>query len=111
MQHIILAFINICHNDSYGSEAMNIDIRNEEKPPLKLNIKFMREEEGISQKEIANKLGVSRSTYSLWELEIYARQIYEKTNRKFWYVLSNVMYYLLKYAMMHYKGVNGYEKE
>ena len=49
---------------------MNIDIRNEEKPPLKLNIKFMREEEGISQKEIANKLGVSRSTYSLWELEI-----------------------------------------
>ncbi len=37
---------------------------------LKLNIKFMREEEGLSQKEIAQKLGVKRSTYSLWELEI-----------------------------------------
>ena len=46
-----------------------IDIR-EEKPNLTLNIKFMREEEGIPQKEIAKKLGVSRSTYSLWELEI-----------------------------------------
>ena len=35
-----------------------------------MNIKFLREEDGISQKEIAKKLGVSRSTYSLWELEI-----------------------------------------
>ena len=48
---------------------MDIDIRNEQQN-LKFNIKFMREEEGISQKEIANKLGVKRSTYSLWELEI-----------------------------------------
>ena len=45
-----------------------IDINDEKE--LKLNIKFMREEEGIPQKEIARKLGVSRSTYSLWELEI-----------------------------------------
>ena len=45
-----------------------IDINDEKE--LKLNIKFMREEEGIPQKEIAKKLGVSRSTYSLWELEI-----------------------------------------
>lgn len=45
-----------------------IDIIDEKE--LKLNIKFMREEEGIPQKEIAKKLGVSRSTYSLWELEI-----------------------------------------
>ena len=48
---------------------MDIDIRNEQ-PDLKFNIKLMREEEGISQKEIAQKLGVKRSTYSLWELEI-----------------------------------------
>ena len=47
-----------------------IDIREENKAPLTLNIKFMREEEGIPQKDIAKKLGVSRSTYSLWELEI-----------------------------------------
>ena len=47
-----------------------IDIREENKTPLTLNIKFMREEEGIPQKEIAKKLGVSRSTYSLWELEL-----------------------------------------
>ena len=47
-----------------------IDIREENKAPLTLNIKFMREEEGIPQKEIAKKLGVSRSTYSLWELEL-----------------------------------------
>lgn len=45
-----------------------IDINDEKE--LKLNIKFMREKEGIPQKEIAKKLGVSRSTYSLWELEI-----------------------------------------
>ena len=44
-----------------------IDIRSEIKEPLNLNIKFMREKEGIPQKEIAKKLGVSRSTYSLWE--------------------------------------------
>ena len=47
-----------------------IDIREENKPALNLNIKFMREEDGISQKEIAKKLGVSRGTYSLWELEL-----------------------------------------
>lgn len=47
-----------------------IEIRDINKPPLTLNIKFMREEEGIPQKEIAKKLGVSRSTYSLWELEL-----------------------------------------
>lgn len=48
---------------------MNIDIRSEDNN-LKLNIKQLREEKGLSQKEIAKKLGVSRSTYSLWELEI-----------------------------------------
>ena len=48
---------------------MDIDIRSENNT-LKFNIKFMREEEGISQREIAQKLGVKRSTYSLWELEI-----------------------------------------
>ena len=47
-----------------------IDIKDEFNQDLKLNIKFMREEEGIPQKEIAKKLSVSRSTYSLWELEI-----------------------------------------
>lgn len=47
-----------------------IDIERENLNSLKFNIKFMREEEGIPQKEIAKKLGVSRSTYSLWELEI-----------------------------------------
>ena len=47
-----------------------IEIRDRNIPPLKLNIKFMREEDGISQEELAKKLGVSRSTYSLWELEI-----------------------------------------
>lgn len=47
-----------------------IDIERDNKKTLKFNIKFMREEEGIPQKEIAKKLGVSRSTYSLWELEI-----------------------------------------
>lgn len=47
-----------------------IDVVPIDKPPLNLNIKFMREEEGISQEEIAKKLGVKRSTYSLWELEI-----------------------------------------
>ena len=41
-----------------------------DKPPLNLNIKFMREKAGFSQEEIAKKLGVKRSTYSLWELEI-----------------------------------------
>ena len=48
---------------------MNIDIRSENNN-LKLNIKQLREENALSQKEIAKKLGVSRSTYSLWELEI-----------------------------------------
>ena len=47
-----------------------IDIKGEFNQDLKVDIKFMREEEGIPQKEIARKLGVSRSTYSLWELEI-----------------------------------------
>lgn len=47
-----------------------VDIREETKESLKLNLKFMREKEGIPQKEIAKKLGISRSTYSLWELEI-----------------------------------------
>lgn len=42
-----------------------IDIERDNKKTLKFNIKFMREEEGIPQKEIAKKLGVSRSTYSL----------------------------------------------
>lgn len=46
-----------------------IEIRSETQS-LKLNIKFMRENKGMSQKEIAQKLGVKRSTYSLWELEI-----------------------------------------
>ena len=51
--------------------SMNIiEIRDRNIPPLKLNIRFMREEDGISQEELAKKLGVSRSTYSLWELEI-----------------------------------------
>ena len=47
-----------------------IEIRDRNIPPLKLNIRFMREEDGISQEELAKKLGVSRSTYSLRELEI-----------------------------------------
>ena len=47
-----------------------VNIREETKESLKLNLKFMREKEGIPQKEIAKKIGVSRSTYSLWELEI-----------------------------------------
>ena len=31
-------------------------------------IKTIREEEEITQKEMANKLGVTRSAYSLWEI-------------------------------------------
>ena len=47
-----------------------IEIREGKTNNLSSNIKLLREEKGISQKEIAKKLGVSRSTYSLWEIEL-----------------------------------------
>lgn len=37
---------------------------------MNFNLKYLREEEDLSQKEMAKILKVARSTYSLWEAEI-----------------------------------------
>ena len=35
-----------------------------------MNLKYIREEYELSQNDIASILGVTRSTYSVWEAEI-----------------------------------------